>query len=367
MFRVLLLKEFRNLIRNRMLLVMICMYPIMILLVLPWATNMDISDLQTLVIDYDKSTTSHQLQEKIYHSGYFIPSTLDFTSHEEAVSSLRKGELDVIITIPHGLEKKITNERNASIHLAVNAVNATKGALGTKYLNSITLQFSDHWQQSRQGQPSFAVTLNEVALYNPTSNYKSFIIPGLIAILITLVAFVLPALNMVEEKEFGTIEQLNVSPLSPIFLILTKTLPFILINLAMMAMALGIIYFAYSIYPVSNIYPLLIATFVYSTALSGLGITIANYSTSQQQAMFGAIFIIFFMLLMSGVFTPISGMPVWAQRIASFEPLTYFVRILRTIYLKGSTPSLYLKDLGYLLGFASLFYFLSWVTYKKKS
>lgn len=362
MFGVLILKEFRSLIRNRMLLLMVCMYPVVILLILPWATNMDINDLNTIIIDMDRSPLSKELQEKIYQSSYFKSVSVPHTTQEQTLEELRKGNVDVVITIPKDLEKELQRARHAEIQLSVNAINATKGALGIKYLNSLIQQFTS----DKNPTASIHVGVYEKPLYNPTSNFKSFIIPGLISILITLIAFLFPALNLVEEKESGTIEQLNVSPLNPFTLILAKTIPFIAIDLLMLLVGIGIVYGVYSIYPIGGVLGLLCSTLVYAISLAGMGITLANYSKSQQQTMFSAVFILFFMLLMSGIFTPTSGMPNWAKQIAYWEPLTYYVRTIRTIYLKGGNLALHYKDILVLLFFALVFYSLSWISYKKR-
>lgn len=371
MLLALLRKEIRNLLRDRMLLGLVVMYPIVVLLLLPFATTTEIKQLGTVVIDQDRSSLSQQLSGQFFSSGYFVdawqeplPPTLS-----DAMTLVEHGQADLIVTIPRGFERDLMLARSARVEVRVNAFNATKGAMAGGYAQRIVQQYAERLTQDAglRQVASIPVEVVEVPLFNPTANYKNYIIPGLVAILITLTSFILPALNMVQEKEIGTIEQMNVTPVHPLVFMLSKALPYNIISLLMVLLSLVIVGVTYGLSPVGSIWVLLVGSLGYTLAMSGLGLTITNFAETQQQAMFSFFFVMMFFILMGGLFTPIEGMPDWARALSMSHPFSYFIMLSRRVYLKEVGFAELWRELVVLWSFAVGFCSLAIITYRKRS
>ena len=246
----------------------------------------------------------------------------------------------------------MTNGRRVQTLVAVNAVNGTKGGLGSNYLQQII----------RQNQPDISLRY----LYNPYLDYKIFMIPALMTILIVMFCGFLPSLNVVGEKEKGTIEQLNVTPVSRFQFTLAKLIPYWIVGFLVLNLCLVLTGFIYGFWPQGNLLLIYLITVVFSLVMSGLGLVISNYSATMQQAMFVMWFCMLIFILMSGLFTPIGSMPGWAQYITGLNPLRYFVESMRMVYLKGSGIADIAVRLYILSGMAAVCYFWAIVSYRKQ-
>ena len=184
--------------------------------------------------------------------------------------------------------------------------------------------------------------------------------------LLVMICGFLPALNLVSEKEIGTIEQINVTPVSKVVFTLSKLIPYWLIGFFVLSIAMLLAWLIYGLIPASSLSTIYIGAGIFIFLVSGVGITISNYSSTLQQAMFVTWFFVIIMLLMSGLFTPVGSMPEWAQSIAAFNPLKYFVEFIRMVYLKGSSLAEVGKPLGCLLGFGILFNAWAVWSYRKQ-
>ena len=162
-------------------------------------------------------------------------------------------------------------------------------------------------------------------------------IPGFMVLLLTLICGILPALNIVIEKENGTIQQINVTPVSRINFILAKLIPFWVVGIIVLIISVTVAYLLYGLWPMGNITVILISAMIYIVSISGLGLIISNYSETLQQATFLVMFFILILILLGGIFTPVSSMPLWAQAIAAINPFNYLTETFRMIYLNGST------------------------------
>lgn len=351
LLRYLLEKEFRQIRRNGFLPRLIVIYPIVMILVMPWAATLEIDDLRIAVIDHDRSALSERLVHRIEASPYFkLTSWPD--SYRQGLESIEKDEADLLLEIPYGFEKEVTNGRRIQTLVAVNAVNGTKGGLGSNYLQQII----------RQNQPDISLRY----LYNPYLDYKIFMIPALMTILIVMFCGFLPSLNVVGEKEKGTIEQLNVTPVSRFQFTLAKLIPYWIVGFLVLNLCLVLTGFIYGFWPQGNLLLIYLITVVFSLVMSGLGLVISNYSATMQQAMFVMWFCMLIFILMSGLFTPIGSMPGWAQYITSLNPLRYFVESMRMVYLKGSGIADIAARLYVLSGMAAVCYFWAIVSYRKQ-
>jgi ABC-2 type transport system permease protein len=368
--RFLLEKEFKQILRNSFLPKMIIAFPLMVLLVFPWAANFEVKNINLSLIDHDHSVYSQRLTEKIISSNYFRLTNIS-QSYEQALIEIEKDRADIILEIPANFEKNLVRENTADLMLSINTVNGTKGGLGNFYISNIITDFNGEIRAEVLPDVQISnIPIIEIDIqyrYNPHLDYKVFMIPALLVILLTLACGALPALNIVGEKEAGTIEQINVTPVSKFTFILSKLLPYWIIGFVMLSIAFLVAFLIYGMTPMGNIATFYFSASIYILTVSGLGLVVSNYSDTMQQAMFIMFFFLIIFILVSGIFTPISSMPEWAQYITRINPLRYFMEIMRMIYLKGSGIADMLPQLGILAGFAVLFNVWAVVSYKKKS
>ena len=351
MLKYLIEKEFKQIFRNALLPKIIVMMPIAILLILPWASNQEVKNIYLSVVDNDHSPYSQRMVQKILASGYFILTDVS-ASNDEALKSIESGESDIILEIQPGFEKQLMTAGIAGVMISANAVNGMKGGLGSAYLASILNDFSNEIKAENGIQTISPVRATANFRFNPHLDYKVFMVPAIVVILLTILCGFLPALNIVGEKEKGTIEQINVTPVGKFTFILGKLIPHWVIGFFIVSIGLVIAALVYRIFPVGSLLTIFLYGGIYILVVSGLGLVVSNYSDTMQQAMFVIFFFVMILILMSGLFTPVSSMPEWGQAIAAFNPLTYFMQVMRAVYLKGSGVAELLPQLGALLGFA---------------
>ncbi len=375
MLKYLIEKEFKHILRDKFMPKVIIMFPCMVMFLLPWAASMDIKNINVGIVDMDHSDYSRQLTEKIGASNYFhlvnLPENID-----NAMKDIESSKADMILEIPLDFEKSLITEGFSKVMISSNAVNSVKGGLGSSYMANIINDFAT---EIRTTAPSLLSQNNlqtaEIPIiemlsqnrFNPYLRYKVFIIPALMSMLITLLCGFLPAFAIVSEKEIGTIEQINVTPVRKEIFILSKLIPYWIIGIFAFSLSLIIAWLLYNLLPAGNIFVLYLFLMLFILVVSGLGLVISNYSRTMQQAMFVMFFFIILFVLISGLFTPIASMPKWAQWITVVNPLTYFVEVMRMVYLKGSGFMSLLPQLFALIGFT--IFFLGWavLSYKKKS
>jgi ABC-2 type transport system permease protein len=369
MLKFLLEKEFKQLRRNSFMPRIIVAMPLAMMLVFPWAANQEVRDVRLAVVDNDHSTTSQRLVGKVTASGYFRLANVSAT-FPEALQSVKSGDSDIILEIVPNFERDMVNGGVGRTMIAANAVNGTKGMLGTSYLSSILQDFSNELRVETGGIAQSVVsvpTIESQYRFNPRLDYKVFMVPALMVMLLTLLCGFLPALNIVGEKEAGTIEQMNVTPVRKFDFVLAKLIPYWLIGFVVLGLCMGLAAVVYRIYPVGNIPTILLVASIYLLVVSGMGLVISNHSDTMQQAMFVMFFFIMILLLMSGLFTPVSSMPSWAQAIAAFNPLKYFIEVMRLVYLKGSGMGQLLPQLAALCCFAVAFNVWAVAGYRKSN
>lgn len=337
--RFLLQKEFLQIFRNKIILRMIIVLPIVQLLIMPMAADYEIKNINISIVDRDRSSTSQKLINKIISSQYF--RLVDYSpAFEQSFEQFQKDKSDLILEIPARFEKDLVRENKSTLFLAVNAINGVKASVGSFYVMRIITDYNAE-RLTRQlpitaiGPRSIEVTtLNR---FNPNLNYPFFMAPAILVILVTMVG-ALCALNIVKEKETGTIEQINVTPVKKYYFIFGKLIPFLLIGFFVFSLGLfGVVRLLYGIVSAGSLWLLYGFMGVYLIALLGVGLLISTYSSTQQQSMSLSFFFLLIFILMSGLFTPIDSMPHWAQWIAYFNPVTYFVEVMRMVVLKGST------------------------------
>ncbi len=361
---VLLEKEFRQFFRNAFLPKMVLVFPLMVMFVLPWITSMDVKHISVAVVDNDHGRIANRLVQKIEASDYF---TLHSTpkQYSEALTELENGKVDVIVEIPQGFETSLSGAEPKKMNLSSNGVDGMKGNLGLQYIVQNTLQTINEIrnEQGAVSQSDFIVIKN---LYNETLDYKNYMIPALMIMLLVMLCCFLPTLNIVLEKERGTIEQINVTPVSKLTFTLSKLIPYWIIGLIVLSIVMLVARLVYGLAPQGSIGAIYLAAGLFILTMSGLGVTIANKSDTMQQAMFVMFFFVMIFILMSGLLTPIGSMPKEVQTITRLFPPRYFVEIMRTVYLKGSSVAELYSNYLFLALFAAVFNTLAALTYKKQ-
>ena len=310
--RYLIQKELLQIRRNSFLPKLIVMFPIMIMCVMPWVMQMEVKNIRVDVVDIDRTTQSQRLVHDIEASNYFIFNGMQPT-YQAAMTDIENGKADIILEI-----------RDGKYLIAANAVNGTKGAMGSAYLSQIVTK--DLRNDNVVG------VLN---LYNKGQNYKLYMIPALLAIVMMLMTGFLPTLNIVGEKETGTIEQINVTPVSKWAFILSKLIPYWIIALFVVTVCLILAWLVYGITPVGSVWLVYLLAMLLALFFSSLGLIISNYSSTMQQAIFVMWFFVVCIMLLSGLFTPTRSMPQWAYLTTYINPMHYFIDAIRTVFIRG--------------------------------
>lgn len=352
MWKYLLEKEFKQFFRDPGLPRMALMFPVLMMLVFPFAVSMEIRNINLAVVDSDRSEESSRLLERCTSSGYF--RLVAFCgSPEEAMRLMDENKADAIITIAFDFSREIGNGSGFPVGIKVNTVNGTCGSIASQYLqNCIMMYLQDRNSreagssvQSAASAPAAqsvssgpAIDVSEKYYFNTYLDYKLFMIPALIVIGITMITAFLPSLNIVSEKETGTIEQMNVTPVSKSAFIICKMIPYWAIAFFVLTACLLIAWAVFGYVCRGNVLWLYLYTTLDIIVMAGLGLLISNYSSNAQQAMFVIWFFAVIFMLMSGIFTPIASMPGWAQAITYLNPMRYYADAMRSVFLKGSSP-----------------------------
>ncbi len=369
--RFLLEKEFRQIFRNTSILRLILIMPIIQLLVMPLAADFEIKGINISIVDHDHSSYSRKLISTIIASGYFKMNDYS-NSFDESFEQFQKDKSDLVLEIPKNFEKDLVRENEGKLFMAVNAINGTKAGVGSAYLSRIIANFNADirlaWMQPNKESKVPALEIATLNWYNPFLNYPFFMVPGILVVLVTMIGAYMCALNIVKEKEVGTIEQINVTPIKKYHFILGKLIPFWIIGIFVFSLGLfGVARLVYGIVPVGSLLLLYGYLAVYLIALLGIGLIISTYSSTQQQAMSLAFFCMMIFLLMSGLFTSIDSMPEWAKLIARLNPVTYFIEVVRMVVLKGSSFADIKYHFAVMCGFAVVFNTWAVLNYSKTS
>ena len=285
----------------------------MIMCIMPWVMQMEVKNIVVDVVDIDHTVESQRLVQQIAASNYFIFGGQK-ASYAEAIKDIEKGKADVILEI-----------RDGKYLIAANAVNGTKGSMGSAYLSQIV--------SSRQ--PIVNSPLSVLNLYNKHQNYKLFMIPALLAIVMMLMTGFLPTLNIVGEKETGTIEQMNVTPVSKWAFILSKLIPYWLIAFFVITVCLLLAWLIYGLTPAGPLWLVYVLAMLLALFFSSFGLIVSNYSDTMQQAVFVMWFFVVTIMLLSGLFTPTRSMPEWAYVTTYVNPMHYFIDAIRTVFIRG--------------------------------
>jgi ABC-2 type transport system permease protein len=347
--KVLLRKEYLQIFRDKLLLRQMILMPFIQLIVLSSAATFEVKTSRVYLVDRDQSSVSRGLTDRLRASGRFriVGGSGSMNLAGEALLSR---DADRILGIPPDFERDIVRAHAGSVQLVFNAEDGALAGVTNSYAQQIIAAYARDLNAgiTRSVRESSRIELRTRGWYNQELDYKHYMIPGILVQLLTLVGTLLTAMNIVREKEIGTLDQLNVTPVPRSAFIAAKLIPLLSIALVLFAIGLGVARWVFGVPIVGSIPLIFFAALIYLIGALGLGLWISTIVHTQQQAMFISFFLILIYLLMSGLFTPVRSMPEWAQLIAEVNPVKQFIVIIRSVMLKGSGFMDILRPLGML-------------------
>ncbi len=370
MIRTIVQKEFRQIFRNPSIIRLILVMPIIQLIVIPFAADYEVKYINLVVNDQDHSTYSQRLIQKMTAGHYF--KLIDVPrSYDKAAEIVKDSRADIILSIPRNFEKQLISENKTSLHLASDAVNGVKAGLGNIYalqiINDFNKDIREEWRQQPRNSIMPQIQTISNLRYNPMNNYQLYMVPGILALLVTMVGALISSLNLVAEKEKGTIEQINVTPLKKYQFIIGKLLPFWIMGLFSLTIGFIVSFVVFHIWPVGSFLTIYSYAMIYLFAVLGIGLLLSTIADTQQQVTLYSFFIMMMFVLLGGLYTSIESMPPWAQKLSWCVPTSHFIQFIRSVVIKGSS----IMDLKYeyliMMGFAFVFNALAVLNYRKRS
>src|SRR3954447_4136014 len=369
--------EVLHVVRDRATLAQVLVMPVAQLLVLANAATFQVTNTPTYVVDLDRTSVSRGLVTRFRASGHFRVDAQS-VSAELANEALLRGDATMVLTIPQQFERDVVRTGVAPIQLTVNAEKGSAAAIGQAYASSIASGYAAELEASRRGtalpvadpapRPGAArIEVRTRSWYNPDLNYQHYMVPGILVALVTLIGTLLTAQNIAREKELGTLEQLNVTPMTRGQFIAAKLLPFW--GLGMIDLAIGLVVgvVAFGVPLRGSVFLLFGAAAIYLIAALAIGLFISSLVETQQQAMFVTFFVMNVYLLMSGLFTPIDSMAPWVQVVSQLNPVRHFVTISRAILVKGAGPAEIARPMLILAAFGAVTLALAIRQYSKRA
>ena len=364
-------KEFLQLRRDPRLFPVIFISPILQLLLLGYAANLDVRDIPSVVCDLDRTAASRDFLDGFVNSGYFTVRAR-VGRMEEIDRFLDNGVAAMAFVVPRGFGDKLAGGKRASVMIIADGSESQSATIGVNYANMIVGTYVQRIVLERfgriEGTGARPVLVNaEVRVwYNPELSSRNFMVPGVLGLILMVMTISLASMGIVREKENGTMEQLIVTPIRPHQLIVGKLLPFVLIGLVQATFVIGVAKWWFLV-PVRGSLPLLfILSLAFMLNTLGIGLFISTISRTQQQAMFTTVFFIMPMMLLGGFVFPIENMPPFFQAVSRIVPARYFFVIIRGIMLRGAGwPELW-GQAASLLALGALLFFLSVLRFHKK-
>jgi len=354
-----LIKEFIQIFRDPRMRTVIFVMPLVQTLVFGYAVTTDVTRIPTAIFDLDNSRASRELVARFTGSGYFdVVAYVD--REDEARNLVDHGLVKAVLRMNKGFEDHLRAGRTAPVQIIVDGTDSNTAGIVLNYAGQITGRFSETVLQTRVvraiGEPvtPARVVMESRAWFNENLESRNFYVPGVIVLIVTLVTLMLSSMAVVREKEIGTIEQIMVTPIRQSEFILGKMLPFALIGFADVVLVTMIAAYWFDVPIRGSLLLLFGATSLYLMSTLGIGLLISTVSRTQQQAMMSAFFYYFPAMLLSGFVFPIANMPEAVQWLTYFNPLRYFLVIIRGIFLKGVGPEILWPQMAALLFLGSL-------------
>jgi len=367
-----IIKEFLQLKRDPKLFGVIFIAPIVQLILLGYAATLDVNTIHFTVFDQDKTVTSRQFIDRFTESGYFeVEAYVD--NYNDAENLIDKGETILTFVIPKGFEKNINRKQTAKVQAIFDGSNGNETSIAAGYVQAIVANYSNRLLldlKEKNGNiiNSAGLLIPEIRVwYNPELKTRNFMVPSIMGLLLMVITIILMSMAVVKEREIGTLEQLIVTPIKPIQLIIGKFVPFIIIGFIDVLLVIAVMVFWFDIGIRGDFFFLLFSSLLFVLSTLGLGLLISTISKTQQQAMMVAQFgVMMPMIYLSGFTFPIENMPQVIQYITYLIPLRYFITILRSVILKGTGFIELLPQLGMLFLLGTIIFTASVLKFKKR-
>ncbi len=331
-------KEFLQIFRDRAMVFLIFMAPVVQLLVLGYVVSSEVRHLAAVVVDADGSPESRALSVRLGQSPYF-----DIVRREKEArrvpAHFDKGTVSLALVIPENFAQDLRAGRRPALQVILDGQDANSSNLAMGYMAGLLQDFLGEQvavHMRALGRPMRVVDPRFQVWFNPELKYRNYMVPGIVAFLLTLTTSLLSGMGLVREREVGTLEQLNVTPIKPHELLLGKTIPFAILGCGEVGLAIAVAKLWYRIPLAGNLALLGLFVLLFLFTTLGIGLFVSSRSTTQQQAMFLTWFILIFALITSGFLFPIENMPRWIQLLSYLNPLRYFMLVVREIFIKGN-------------------------------
>jgi ABC-2 type transport system permease protein len=367
--RPIIIKEFRQIRRDRRVLAILTLVPAMMLLLNGYALNLDVSHIKMAIIDEEKSPRSREFVNSFITSGYF-DYIRDLNSTDEATELIDDAKIRVAIVIPSDFSHKLLSNNAADVQILVDGMDANAATTIVGYAQAVTLQYSQKIilnNLSKIGRKSYMPIQYDARIwYNPELKSAKFLVPGLIGFILAITAVIATSLSIVKEKERNTIEQIDVSPITSVELIVGKMIPYAIISMVAAALVILAAYFMFDIVVKGSLFDLFIATLLFVIAALSIGLFVSTIADSQQVAFqLASLMSMLPTIILSGFMFPIRSMPIWLQVLTNITPAKFYLIILRGIILKGVGFEAFWDQIIYLIIFISVVIFISIRRFKK--
>ena len=375
--RFLLRKEFLQIVRDRTILGQLLIMPLVQLLLLSSAATFEVRTARMAVIDQDRTTASRGVVDRLAASGRFVPQPA--ASMAAASDAMLDRRVDLIVAIPRDFERDVVRERRGVVQLVMNAEDGAAAGVTQSYAREVLAAYAAELGAGVRAVPAVGsaepppargrpvLDVRRRGWYNASLEYRAFMVPGILVQLVTLVGTLMTAMNIVREKEAGTLDQLNVTPVGRATFIAAKLIPFWSIALAELAFGLLVARVVFDIPMRGSLALVFGGAAIYLVAALGVALWISTFAETQQQAMFVTYFMMMIYLLMSGLFTPVRSMPAWAQWIAQLNPVMHFTHLVRAVLLKGAELADVARQLAILAVYGAVVLTLAVRQYAKRA
>lgn len=336
---IILRKEFKQIFRNKMMIPIIFFMPFVQTLILVYAATLELKNTNITIVDQDHSALSQKLISKFEASPFF---DVDLAVYDSKIVSdkLLKDSSKAVLVIPANFEKELRSGIPTHVQLNINAIDGQGAGLISIYVGQTVMSMLKEIKPLASNvnlvEKPAKISTSPRYWYNQELNFKHFMLPGILVILVSMIGIFLTSLNLVREKEMGTIEQINVTPIKKWQFLTGKLLPFWIIGIIVLSFGIGIGMVLFGVPFRGSVLTMFIFTGLYLFTSIGLGLLVSDFASTQQQAMFTIFFFFLIFVLMGGILTSVESMPYWAQIVNRINPMYYFMRILRSILLKGS-------------------------------
>ncbi len=362
-------KELIQVFRDPLMPRMIVAAPLVMLFILANAMTFEVKQSDLALVDLDRTSASRNLIQRFVSTGRFRVS-VQTPSGDVADTAILTRDANLVLRIPAGFERDLRRGVSPQVQLILNAEDGAAAGVVLSYAHAIIGEFGREWSQSSTMHAAAAgasrgLTVETRKLYNPTGAYRDYMAIGLLAALLTLIGVLLTALNIAREKEIGTLEQLNATPITRTQFILGKLIPFWVLGLLELTIGLLVIRFGFGVEFLGNPLVVYVAAALYLAAALSLGLLISTTANTQQQALFVTYFTIVCFIFLGGIFTPAQSMPAWAQVVAEFNPIKHFVVVLRAVLLKGAGFGTVTRELAAMTAFAAVVLPVALLRYRK--